>query len=84
VELDPMNMYCYMWDLPGGFQFSGAMPTCWPPSAAHPVIVLFTVQGLLPITNKAGKSGFFKEQLLLVEQSSHAHVFSSEMLKNIF
>jgi len=83
VELDPLNKYCYLWNLPGGFQFSG-MPTCWPPSAAHPVIVLITVQGLLPITNRAGKSGYLKEQHQLAEQSAHGRAFTSEMLKNIF
>jgi hypothetical protein len=60
------------------------MPTYWPPSAAHPVIVLITVQGLLRITHRAGKFLFSKEQLELCRSSPRARIFSSENFKNIF
>jgi len=52
------------------------------PAAArtHSVIVLITVQGLLRITNRAGKSGFSKEQLLL-NTSSVFKMFSRNFFK---
>ena len=54
VELDPLNMYRYMWEALVCFRFP--VKACRP-QATHPVIVLITVQGLLRITNRAGKLG---------------------------
>jgi len=50
----------------------------------HSVIVLFTVQGLLPITDKAGKTDFSKEQTWFVISNLTANsICQSTFYKNM-
>lgn len=53
---NPLNMFYNMWNLRNGFRLP--VKACRPPPQLIPGFVLTTVQGLLPITNRAGKFKF--------------------------
>jgi alanyl-tRNA synthetase/REP element-mobilizing transposase RayT len=66
------------------WRFSTSIEGMSATAAAHPVIVITTVQGWLRITNRAGKFFLLQRAQLLEQLSSCAHNFSRKIFVKIF